>query len=192
VKVVVLDACVLVPMPLRDTLLRFARHNFYRARWSELILDEMQRTLVRDLARSERQAQRAVEAVSDAFPDALIMEGEVVPSIPGVDAKDQHVVAAAIRSSADVIVTLNLRHFPIDACEPLGIEPLHPDRFLVELFDREPRYAVGLLHQQAMMLGNPPLTIVDVVANLRQFAPEFCSLVIEQMWQDVNDLRSRS
>lgn len=190
-KVVVLDACVLVPMPLRDTLMRFARHNLYSPRWSEIILDEVRGTLVRGLARSEAQAQRAVGALSDAFPDAQVEGTEDIPIIPGVDAKDHHVVTTAIQSSADVIVTLNLRHFPADSCEPLGIEPQHLDQFLIELFHREPRYAVGLLHQQALMLGNPPLTIVDVVANLRQFAPGFCALVIEQLWQDVSQLRNQ-
>jgi hypothetical protein len=39
--VVVLDACVLIPAPLRDTLLRLAEHPcLYVPRWSEEIMAE--------------------------------------------------------------------------------------------------------------------------------------------------------
>jgi hypothetical protein len=38
--VVIYDACVLYPAPLRDLLVRLANTGIVRARWSELILDE--------------------------------------------------------------------------------------------------------------------------------------------------------
>ena len=44
--VVVLDANVLFPFTLRDTLLRAAAAELYQVRWTGRILDEMARNLV--------------------------------------------------------------------------------------------------------------------------------------------------
>jgi hypothetical protein len=38
----ILDACVLVPIALADTLLRIAEKGLYRPLWSDRILDEAQ------------------------------------------------------------------------------------------------------------------------------------------------------
>jgi hypothetical protein len=43
---VLLDACVLVPAPLRDTLLRLAERRLFGPRWTDEIMEEMVRTLV--------------------------------------------------------------------------------------------------------------------------------------------------
>jgi hypothetical protein len=50
------------------------------------------------------------------------------------EAKDRHVLAAAIRSSAQTIVTFNLKHFPAEALRQYDIEAMHPDDFLVNQF----------------------------------------------------------
>jgi len=39
--------------------------------------------------------------------------------------KDGHVIAAAVVSDVQAMVTLNLRDFPLEACQPFAIEPLH-------------------------------------------------------------------
>lgn len=44
--IVVVDANVLFPLTLRDTMLRAAAAGFYQLRWSAEILDEMERNLV--------------------------------------------------------------------------------------------------------------------------------------------------
>jgi len=43
--VVIYDACVLYPAPLRDLLVRIANTGIVRARWSERILDECFRSI---------------------------------------------------------------------------------------------------------------------------------------------------
>ena len=50
------------------------------------------------------------------------------------DEKDRHVLATAVVSDAQAVVTLNLKDFPVEACEPFAIEPLHPDVFLLDLY----------------------------------------------------------
>lgn len=43
---VVLDACVLYPMNLRDVLLQAAAEGLYQVYWSQEILDEATRNLI--------------------------------------------------------------------------------------------------------------------------------------------------
>lgn len=45
--VVVLDACVLFPASLRDTLLRAAKADLYRLHLTEEILEEVRRNLIK-------------------------------------------------------------------------------------------------------------------------------------------------
>jgi hypothetical protein len=54
------------------------------------------------------------------------------------DEKDRHVLAAAVAAGSEAVVTSNLRHFPAEACEPLGVSAVHPDEFLSDLLDLDP------------------------------------------------------
>jgi hypothetical protein len=66
-----------------------------------------------------------------AVPDCLVTGYE--PLIEGLtlpDPNDRHILAAAIRCGAQIIVTLNLKDFPADVLDPYGVEAMHPDEFL--------------------------------------------------------------
>jgi hypothetical protein len=61
--IAVLDTCVLVPMPLCDTLLRLAEDPaFYIPKWSDVILRELQSTLQR-MGYTPVQASRRITAM---------------------------------------------------------------------------------------------------------------------------------
>src|SRR5271157_3509057 len=69
----VLDACVLLPMPLCDTLLRLAEEpSLYRPLWSTATLDEVARNLEHKFKRSPAQCQHRIEMMRKAFPEAEI------------------------------------------------------------------------------------------------------------------------
>ena len=58
---VVLDACVLIPMPLADTLLRLAAGpRLFLPKWSDQIMEEVTRTLPENFGLS---AQKAISEV---------------------------------------------------------------------------------------------------------------------------------
>ncbi|HKT15078.1 MAG TPA: PIN domain-containing protein, partial [Allosphingosinicella sp.] len=72
VSIAVLDANVLFPMILRDTLLRVAAAGCFRAHWSDRILDEMVRNLTQQHRITPEQAERLVAQMAKAFPEAEV------------------------------------------------------------------------------------------------------------------------
>ncbi|MGQ0643121.1 MAG: hypothetical protein ACT4P6_20430 [Gemmatimonadaceae bacterium] len=74
--VVVYDACVLHPAPLRDLLVTIAGAGIVRARWSDRILNECFASILAsrpDLTRDnlERTRTRMIEAVPDCLVSAV-------------------------------------------------------------------------------------------------------------------------
>ncbi len=95
---VVLDANVLYPFTLRDTLLRAAAAGFFQAYWSELLLEEATRNLVANSIMTAEQAERLRAAMDKAFPDALVTGHESLIAAMKNDEKDRHVAAAAVKA----------------------------------------------------------------------------------------------
>lgn len=175
---VVLVACVLIPAALRDTLLRAAEYDLYRPQWSEDILQEVQRNLVKHNLTDETRARSLVEAINDTFPEARVRSYQ--PLVPAMSnhTKDRHVLAAAVVSHAQVIVTTNLRHFSPKALAPYAIEAQSPDEFLKNLFHVSPSVMNNIIIDQAADLQNPPVP-VEVILDLlsAQQAPSFVELI---------------
>jgi hypothetical protein len=75
------------------------------------------------------------------------------------DTGDRHVLAAAIRCNASVIVTFNQKDFPAAALAPYGIEAQHPDEFVGNLFDLDPAAVVAAAQRQRKQLRLPPMDV---------------------------------
>lgn len=97
--IVVLDACVLYPAYLRDTLLSAAEADLYDPRWSDDILADVERNLVADVLTPE-QVRHLIAEMCAAFPDALVHDYEALVPAMRNHPKDRHVVAAAVRAQA--------------------------------------------------------------------------------------------
>jgi predicted nucleic acid-binding protein len=174
---VVLDACVLIPASIRDTLLRAAQKGMYRLHWSNLILEEVGRNLVNKRMTTEEGALYLFEQMQEAFPQARVHGFEsLIPSMTN-DEKDRHVLAVAVVSKSQVIVTSNIRDFPEAALNPFGIEAQTPDQFLTHLFYLNPQGMVELLTQQARDLENPPMSLPELLEELALHAPGFINLI---------------
>ncbi len=129
--VAVLDACVLIPMPVVDTLLRIAEEPaFYSPRWSADILNEVSKTLSGKWKYSEAACRRRIETMQLAFPEAMVVSYEDLTGAMKNEPKDRHVLAAAVRCGADTIVSDNKKHFPRKALEPYRLECVTADEFL--------------------------------------------------------------
>ena len=178
--VVVLDACVLIPMPLCDTLLRAAEKSLYRFHTSPKILEETHRNLVKLFTRRgelnpEDRASRKIEAMKKAFPEAMVEPfDDLISSIQNLpDPNDCHVLAAAIEvqsiqkdSGLDVlilIVTHNIKDFPSDILCRYGCRATSPDEFLLNLAKfNGSEILFDLLNQQSR--GKMP--IIDLLEKL--------------------------
>ena len=176
---VLLDSCVLYPYELRDLLLEIAHEHLYRVHWSPQILDDTTRNLVADGRTTPEKASRFCAAMGRAFPEALVEPPPGLADQLGCDPGDRHVLAAAIAAKAEVIVTLNVRHFPTEVLEPLGIEAVTPDQFLCNLLDLAPGAIHGCLQTIAARQRNPARTAQALLQILSRQAPTFASRCME-------------
>jgi predicted nucleic acid-binding protein len=167
--IVVYDACVLHPAPLRDLLIRIASTGIVRARWSARILDECFTSILRTRPDLTPEAlRRTRELMERAIPDALAPAHEwLAAPVELPDPDDRHVVATAIQSAAQVIVTFNLKDFPASALTPLGIEAQHPDDFVMHCLSLAPGVTLRAFGEQVAGLRHPPLEENQVLDMLR-------------------------
>jgi predicted nucleic acid-binding protein len=176
-----LDACVLYPASIRDVLLSFAAESMYKVAWSAEVHNEWTRNLLLnrpDLTAG--QLNRTIDAMNSAFPDALIEDYQMIVSsliLPDID--DRHVLAAAIRSKAAVIVTTNLRDFPIDIVSRWNIEIQHPDDFLSSQFELNPRSGGEAMRKILKRLKNPPVSKIELIKRYQDLSlPKFAQALL--------------
>lgn len=162
---VVLDTCVLYPAHLRDTLLRLAERDLYRARWSADIVEELRRNLL-EAGIATGSVDHLISEMSAAFPDAEVEDHR--PLVEGLecDPKDRHVLAAAIRGGAGAILTHNVDDFPPESVERHDVEVIHPDTFLSELLDLQPGMVTNELRKQAAANRRAPKTLPELLDAL--------------------------
>lgn len=175
--VAVLDACVLFPFTLRDTLLRIAEARLYQVRWTDEILEEVRRNLVKTGETTEDNAQRLILVMSRAFKYAPVTD--YMPFIEAMtnDPKDRHVAAAAVACQAEIILTFNLRHFPRASLSPFGVKAQSPDTFLCNLLAAHPKEIPQILQNQAQEYRKPPMTRDELLSILAKQVPRFVKLL---------------
>jgi predicted nucleic acid-binding protein len=168
--VVVYDASVLYPSAQRDLLIRIAQSGLAQAKWTEEILDEMFAALFRQRPSLDpARLQRTRALMATAVRDWKITGYEpLVDALKLPDPDDRHVLAAAIRARAQIIVTSNLRDFPADELRSWDIEPKSPDEFVRDQISLDRGVVMAALQQIADSWRNPPGTIDDVLARLER------------------------
>jgi predicted nucleic acid-binding protein len=176
---VVIDACALYPYSLRDTLLRLAEAEFYDLYWSDEILAETGRCLVRVYGASEEKAAALITTMREAFDGAVVPAEQIERLIPAMtnDEDDRHVLAAAKAIGAEQIVTFNLGDFGDEHTAPLGIEAIHPDEFLLNQVSLDGQVVLNVLRRQAAAFDNPPWTLEELLDALRETVPQFVAAV---------------
>lgn len=178
-RVAVLDANVLFPLPLRDLFLRAFEKRLYRLQVSQQIWDEVTLNLIENGRMTREQATYLDIRVREflANNDAIVGGYEaLVPTLTN-DPKDRHVLAVAIQSHAQTIVTFNLKDFSSDALAPYSIVAEHPDAFLCRLHANHAASMATIIREQSAGLRRPPLTVSDVLNALMRHVPAFVALM---------------
>lgn len=168
-EVVLYDACVLWPAPLRDLLIRLGIAGLVQAKWTDQILDEVFRTIQGKRPHLSTDALlRTRTMMNRAVRDCLIVDYHgYIPALNLPDPGDRHVLAAAIQGGVQVIVTFNLKDFPPEQLAPFRMEARHPDILLLELLDQSEGRVLQILQEQAAALKNPPVALEDLVGTLQ-------------------------
>jgi hypothetical protein len=134
--------------------LRLAEANTYRILWSAEVLDEVGRNLPR-LGVAQDKARTRIRQMCETFPDAMVTGYEALVPAMTNDPKGRHVLAAAVRADAAVIVTSNLKDFPASALDPYDLNAVHPDDFLLDQLDLYPAQTLRCVGEQIAAHRNP-------------------------------------
>lgn len=168
-----IDACSLADSLRRNLLLNLAAEEFFRARWSETIMGETERAITRIAAGrgyddAEPRAVRACAAMTRAFPDAVVRGFDIMMEAAGAipDRKDRHVLAAALHTQAQTIVTENLRDFPAEVLRPLGIEARSADDFIADTISLDVGRAVSAIRVMRSEFRRPALTAEQLIRDM--------------------------
>jgi len=163
--------------------MRLALTDLFKAHWTDHIHDEWINALMRTQKHSRETLSRARKLMDLHVRDAKVHGYE--PLIEGLqlpDPDDRHVLAAAIRSNANAIVTFNLKDFPERSLRQYDIEVIHPDDFILYQIDMAPTVCCRAFHAQRSALKNPPLSVETFLATLQK----------QQLPQTVSKLREFS
>ena len=171
----VVDACVLCSPLKRNLILSLAEAELFRVRWSDEILDETEKAIEIVLDKLEckdaaDRASRARAAMNKAFVEATVTQyesmGKGIGKLP--DEGDRHVIAAAIKSKADIIVTENLKDFPKNILAGYGIEAKSADEFVADAIDLNPALAISAIKRMRLRFNKPEKTPESLLLDMER------------------------
>jgi predicted nucleic acid-binding protein len=171
-----LDANVLAPALTRNMLLSLAEAEFFRPRWSVRIMEETETTIAKLCRNNDRldpksDARRARDAMERAFEDAKVtgfeaLESGLIQHTDLRDPNDAHVIAAAIQTSASIIVTNNLKDFPDTILATHGIEAKSANDFLADTIDLKPEKAAEAIGLMRARFKKPEITAEGLLLTM--------------------------
>lgn len=183
---VVLDACVLAEAAVSDLFLRLSEEpRLLLPKWSEPIWEETRRTYIDKLGWPERLADSRISAAKEAFPEAMVTGFEHVIEACKNHPEDRHVLAAAVHSKTETIVTFNVKDYKPDALDPWGINAAHPADYLKVLYDHDPAAVTNALHGMA---AKAKRTLPEMLSRLAWYVRPFSEHVASAQSVDLVDI----
>jgi len=117
---------------------------------------------------SEEEANKRVEKANAAFPDALVTNYEgLIDHLELPDKDDRHVIAAAIKTNANLIVTNNIKDFPEEYLRSYGLSAKTADDFLTDIIDLNQEQAIAAFKEMVLNKKNPKMDEYEVLDQLR-------------------------
>lgn len=164
------DADVLYGSQLRNLMMHLAMTGLFRARWSAGVHEEWMTRLLENRPDLSREKLERTRTLMDKHVEDALVTGyeDLIEGLDLPDDDDRHVLAAAIRGRADVIVTRNLKDFPAERLQPYGIEAQHPDEFVVHLIDLSPGLVIEASRRHRKSLKKPAKSVEEYLEMLEK------------------------
>jgi predicted nucleic acid-binding protein len=159
-----LDTCVLLKSYLCDTLLSIAEEGTFRPLWSDHVLEELRRNLIKAGAKQEAVEHRLGQ-MATYFPDARVTGYEELIGSMTNHPKDRHALAAAVAGRADGLVTENIKDFPPESVAHLGVTVTGQDDFLLGLLEQHPEAVLGALRRQSSRYRREPRSVAALTSR---------------------------
>jgi hypothetical protein len=164
---VVLDTNVVYPVIIRDILFWFAYYELYTPKWSTHIFDEWKKVMT-EKGVSEEEAVKRISRANAAFPDALVKNYKgLIKHLELPDMNDCHVLAAAIKTNANLIVTNNIKDFPNEYLQSFGLSAKTADDFLTDMIDLNQEQALAAFKEMVLNKNNPKQDEFEILNILR-------------------------
>lgn len=166
---VFVDTNVLFPFSVMDLMLGLTEDSVHEIVWSQRLLAEWERVIVREHRRTAASAAAVTRAIREFFGDCEVAESSyrhLVDLMPGDDPDDRHHSAAAVAAGAGVLLTWNAADFPRERLAVHGLRVVDPDRYMCGLFSEVPDEVAGTVLRMSAQKRNPPMTAHDVADRL--------------------------
>ncbi|GAA0841091.1 PIN domain-containing protein [Streptosporangium amethystogenes subsp. fukuiense] len=168
---VFVDTNVLFPFSLMDLMLALTEDAVHTMVWSDHLLEEWERVIVREQHRRAPAAARIGAAIREFFADTRVSEDDykhLLDRMEGPDPDDRHHMAAAVAGHVQTLVTWNLADFPVSFLGRYGLTVTDPDTYLCSLLSQSPHEVMGVLARMAAGKRRPPMTVLDIVDALNR------------------------
>ncbi len=116
----------------------------------------------------KNERNKRIDNVNQAFPDSLVTNYEsLIDALELPDEKDRHVLAAAIKTNANLIVTNNLKDFKDEYLETYGLSAKSHDDFLTDIIDLNSDLAIEAFKCMVLNRKNPNMDEFAVLERLK-------------------------
>lgn len=159
--------------------MRLATTDLFKARWTDMIHEEWIRNLEDTIPREKLEVVRGL--MDENVRDAKIEGFEfLIESLELPDPNDRHVLAAAIHSKSDAIVTFNQKDFPKEYLANFDVELIHPDDFIVYQFEFNLVAVLESFKRQRQSLNKPEMTAEEFIDCLyKQQLPQTAGILMK-------------
>jgi excisionase family DNA binding protein len=178
---VFIDTNVLFPFSVMDLMLALTEDGIHDVMWSDDLLDEWERVIVRERHRSPDAAAAITTTIRQFFADTCIpvesYQG-LVAEVDGPDPDDNAHMAAAVAGRVESLVTWNVKDFDCGFTRKHAINIVDPDQYLCALYEEFPDEVLATITRLAASKRRPPMKPVELVDAIdRAGVSEFASLV---------------
>ena len=176
---VFIDTNVLFPFSVMDLMLALTEDGIHDVMWSDDLLNEWERVIVRERHRSPDAAAAITATIRQFFADTCVPAESyrsLVAEVDGPDPDDNAHMAAAVAARVEALVTWNEKDFNCGFIKRHAVKVVGPDEYLCSLYEEFPSEVLATITRLAAGKHRPSMTPLDIADTLdRGGVSEFAS-----------------